>query len=379
MTERLRVTMLIKHFPTMQGGAERLLEALLPLLDERGADVTVISRDQSGAPTPPTGARVVQVPASGGRELSAARYVVHALRQIRHERPHVTHAHSLLSPTSVAIAARRMFGVPAVATVHGGGEGGEIDRLRALRRGGRPRLWALGHELDRIVVISEEIDRELAGVAFPAARRIGIPNGVDTRRFRPVRDEERRALRQEFGLGDGPVVVFVGRLVPVKGVDVLLEAWASVRATIPDASLVLIGGGPEPTSLGDHAAEGIHAPGPVQDVGPYHRAADVFVLPSFAEGLSIALLEAMASGLPVVATDVGATADVVGDAGTIVPVRSARALADALVALLDDEDRRRCLGAQARQRIMARYELGRTADALMELYRSLAALAPPGR
>lgn len=374
MTERLRVTMLIKHFPTRQGGAERLLESLLPLLAERGADVSVISRERAGAPAVPADVPVVQVPARGGRELSAARYVAHSLRHIRRERPHVTHAHSLLSPTSVAVAARRLFGVPAVATVHGGGEGGEIDRLRALRRGGRPRLWALGRELDRIVVISEEIGRELTEVAIPASRQIAIPNGVDSRRFRPAEHDEQRAHRQELGLGDGPVVVFVGRLVPVKGIDVLLQAWRSVRARVPDAALVLIGDGPDRPWLADRrGADGIHAPGALQDVSPYHRAADVFVLPSFAEGLSIALLEAMASGLPVVATDVGATADVVGDAGTIVPARAPEALADALVALLVDEERRRRLGAKARQRVTDRYELGGTADKLMELYGALAA------
>lgn len=371
---RLRVAMLIKHFPTRQGGAERLLEALIPLLAERGVETTVISRERPEGPRPSARhAEVVQVPVRGGRKVSTAWYVGNAVREVVRTRPDVLHAHSLLSPTSAALLAGKALGIPTVATVHGGGQGGEVERLRALRRGGAPRLRVLGTALDRIVVISEEIDRELADAGVPESRRVAIANGVDTRRFRPGGRDDRAALLAQLGVDQGPVVVFVGRLIAAKGLGELRQAWTAVRRQVPTAQLVLIGEGPLRGELeGELAPEGVHLTGAVPDVERYLRGADVFVLPSHAEGLSIALLEAMASGLAVVATDVGATLEAVGAAGRIVPARDVDALAGALVDVLADGDARAGMAVAARRHVEHGYQLSDTADRLVTLYRSLA-------
>lgn len=375
MDTPLHVAMLITHFPVRQGGAERLLEALIPLLAERGVHISVISRARPDSPSADSHpADIVQVPVRGRRELRSAWYVSAAARHLIRTRPDVVHAHSLLSPTTAALVAAKPLGIPTVTTVHLGGEGGEVQRLLEWKRGGMPRLRALARAVDRIVVINEEIDQELDEVGVPADRRVAIPNGVDTTRFRPGDDSDRRQLLARIGADTGPVAVFVGQLIPRKGTAELVEAWPKVRAAVPDAQLVMLGTGPEGPALQAEAetTSGLHVLGSIDDVAPYLRGADAFVLPSYAEGLSIALLEAMASGLAVITTDVGASKQVLGSSGCFVEPGDADGLASALTSVLSDRELRHRLGEGARKQVEEGYRLADTADRLVTLYRSLA-------
>lgn len=368
----IRLTILMGSFPTRLGGTENLIAGLCPLLAARGVDITIVSRPSPGHPPSTAGATVVHAPTAGGKLRASAAYVRTALATIRASRPHVIHAQSLLSPTTAAIIARRAFGTTVAATIHGGGTGGEIDRLRQLRRGGWARLRVIGASVDRFVVISDEIERELTSVGVPPEQQRHIPNGVDTGRFTPAGPAERARLRASLGLGDDPTAIYVGRLGARKGLETLLEGFQAARVSVPDARLLIVGDGRLRESIEPRAGEGVEFLGSLDDVSGVLQAADVFVLPSLAEGLPLSLLEAMACQLAVISTDVGAARKVVGSAGRIVAPGATDELTTELTRLLSDPALRWRLGSAARERVVAEYDLAGTADQLVALYEELA-------
>jgi len=210
-----------------------------------------------------------------------------------------------------------------------------------------------------------------------------IYNGVDTARFNRRRFASRRAAFKKEELRvppTAPVVIHVGNFFAVKNHAGLLAAFAAAAADRKPRSrpyLVLCGDGPEKRNiLATASALGIlpylRLVGRVPDAERYLGAADVFVLPSRAEGFSNALLEAMASSLACVATDVGGNAEALADgAGVIVPAGDEGALAAALAGLLDDEDERRRLGTAARRRAEGAFGLARMVDETEKWYREL--------
>jgi glycosyltransferase involved in cell wall biosynthesis len=270
----------------------------------------------------------------------------------------VVHAHQLLSPASAALLSRALRGVPFVVTAHASGSIGEVAHLSRQGPLGAARLAALRRLAAAFVAVSEPIRDELVGAGIPGARIRRIPNGVDTSRFAPVGAAERARLRRAAGLPAGALAIYAGRLAPEKGADVLLDAWAALAPAAP-ATLCLVGDGPERAALEARARalgieDRVRFAGAREDVAPWLRAADLFVLPSRTEGLSVALLEAMACGLAVVATDVGATREAAGAGGAVVvPPGRPDALAVAMAAVLRDGARARALGAAARARARA--------------------------
>jgi glycosyltransferase involved in cell wall biosynthesis len=196
---------------------------------------------------------------------------------------------------------------------------------------------------------------------------------VDAARFRPREDD--RALRT--GAGDPLHVLTVGRLVPEKGAPVLVDAVARARARGVPVRLSVVGAGPLAEQLAAQAesmgvADVVELVGPLgqQDLPDRYRAADVFCLPSFAEGLPVVLMEAMASGLPVVTTAIAGIPELVDDhrTGLVVPPGRADLVADALVALARDPELRRRLGEAGRAAVLERHEPLANARLLLDLW-----------
>jgi glycosyltransferase involved in cell wall biosynthesis len=205
-----------------------------------------------------------------------------------------------------------------------------------------------------------EAEQRAGRAAGIRGRYAVVHNGVDLRRFRPASDDDRTAARARLGVPAGaPLAVCVGRLARQKGQDVLLAAWPAVQAHCPGAQLALVGGGdPLP------APPGVTFTGEVDDVRDWLAAADVVVLPSRWEGLSLAVLEALASGRPVVATDVPGLGEMVPDgAGARVAPDDPAALAAAVADRLSDPARRRAEGAAA-ARAATRFDLRDTYERL---------------
>jgi len=181
-----------------------------------------------------------------------------------------------------------------------------------------------------------------------------IPNGVDTERFTPG---DRAAARARLGLTDAPLALVVGRLARQKGQDLAFAAWESVRAVLPDASLAVVGDGPERAALARSAPAGVTLHGPTADPQDWYAAADVVLLPSRWEGMALVPLEAMACGRPVVGFDVAGVAESIGDAGTAVPRLDVAALADAVVARLADPRLADGEGRRGRERAVDLFDL----------------------
>lgn len=211
-----------------------------------------------------------------------------------------------------------------------------------------------------------------------------IGNGVDVERFRPDA-EDRVAVRDAFGIGEAePVLIVVARLVREKGILDLADALLRLRA--PSRLRVLVVGDALPSDrtsivreLAVHpVAKSSHVIwerlGHRDDVERVLRAADLFVLPSHREGLPRSVIEALASGLPVVATDIPGCRELVdGGLGRLVPVGAPHALAEAIGALIADRSALLQMGSAARQRALERHDESRIVEAQVELLRSLAA------
>ncbi len=366
----LRVAMIIQGYAPRLGGAERQLQALAPLLVERGVEVHVLTRLYPGlqAYEEIDGIPVHRLPAPGPKASAALIFSMAALRLLKRLQPQVIHAHELLSPTSTALLARRLWGTPVVAKVLRGGYLGDIGKLKR-KPFGQQRLHSLRDGVDMFIAISQEIDAELAEIGVPPERRCFQPNGVDRARFHPLPGAEKEALRARLELGAGSVVIYTGRLAAEKRLDLLLAAWPEVRRAHPNALLLLLGSGEMEETLRQQAGAGVCLNGHVQDVAPYLQAADLFVLPSDVEGFSNALLEALACGLPAVATGVGGAPDIIQQAqnGWLIPPGDLFALQGALLQLLADPVLRSKMGAQASLSVES-YALPAVADRLVEIY-----------
>jgi sugar transferase (PEP-CTERM/EpsH1 system associated) len=281
------------------------------------------------------------------REGNDVRLLWDLCRLFRRERPDVVHTHAWGTLLEGLVAAR-MARVPVI--VHG--EHGTLQlkaHQRVLQR------WGWG-SVDRLLSVSSRLaERIVETTGFSLARITTIRNGVDLTRFS---GDNRVQARQSLGISAGSVTIAtLGRLVEVKDHVTLLEALAIVRRQGHECLALIAGDGPLRQALTERAAA-LDLDGTVRFLG--HRAdaeavlaaADVFVLSSRSEGLSNTILEAMASGLPVVATRVGGADEMVEDGATgmLVPPGNPEALAAAIAALIGDADLRRRLGRAARAR-----------------------------
>ena len=314
-----------------------------------------------------------------------------ALARFAERAPHgydLVHSHYWLSGVAGMVLARQ-WDVPHTVMFH------TVERLKDQRYGqGEAPSSAAGavrmeHEArlaahaDTIIVSTEhERDqlRRLYGLA-PDALRI-IPCGVDLRSFTPGTRDDRHAARRALGLGDDPLILFVGRLDPIKGLDLLLESVAHMRER---ARLVIVGGNPEGDPevrrLRDRADElGIGArvtlPGavPQPELVRYYRAADLLAVTSRYESFGLAAVEALACGTPVVASAAGGLPSIVrdGENGRLVTWRSPEAFAEAFDTLCADDHLRAQLAAHARPSV-AVYDWHRIGDRVRTLYQELTA------
>ncbi|NED78950.1 glycosyltransferase family 4 protein [Streptomyces sp. SID11233] len=259
----------------------------------------------------------------------------------------------LMAPALRRAGARRL-----VATTHGHEAGwAQLPASRQLLR-------RIGEGTDTITYLGEYTRSRIAAALTPAAaeRMVQLPPGVDEKTFHP--DSGGDLVRARLGLTDRPVVVCVSRLVPRKGQDTLILAMPAILAEVPDAVLLIVGGGPYEADLRKLAAEtgvrdSVRFTGPVPwaELPAHYGAGDVFAMPCRTrrggldvEGLGIVYLEASATGLPVVAGDSGGAPDAVldGETGWVVRGGSAEESAERIVALLGDAELRRRMGERGR-------------------------------
>ncbi|MBW5485512.1 glycosyltransferase family 4 protein [Streptomyces bambusae] len=278
----------------------------------------------------------------------------------------------LMAPALRRAGARRL-----VATTHGHEAGwAQLPAARQLLR-------RIGEGTDTMTYLGEYTRSRIASALTPAAaaRMVQLPPGVDEKTFHPGSGGDE--VRARLGLADRPVVVCVSRLVPRKGQDTLILAMPRILAAVPDAVLLIVGGGPYEAQLRKLAAEtgvaqSVRFTGavPWSELPAHYGAGDVFAMPCRTrrggldvEGLGIVYLEASATGLPVVAGDSGGAPDAVldGETGWVVRGGSAEDTADRVTTLLQDPALRDRMGARGRTWVEDRWRWDLLADRLREL------------
>ena len=329
------------------GGTQRHLQQVLGLLDRNRFEAEVFTLRSGGEIERQLRAAGVAVSSLDvpGRLTAPAtvRALLRTARRLRSRRIDVVHGYQW-RPSLVGALVGRLAGVPLLLASKRSLTGADRSALRAWRR--------IARQVDTVLVNAEalRVEGESHGMR---CRWTLLQNGIDVDAF--AIGAATPAAKAALGLArDRPVVGTVGRLEWRKGHDVLLAAAERWRARRIVPQLLVVGDGPGASELRRTAsslgvAADVHFTGTLDDVRPALAAMDVFTLPSREEGMSNALMEAMAAGRPIVATDVGGNAEVLdgGRLGVLVPSDDALALADAVSALLDDAARAEALGVIA--------------------------------
>jgi rhamnosyl/mannosyltransferase len=392
----MHILQIYKDYYPVLGGIENHVRDLSEALAVHGHHVTVLttSLDQhTHVEQPRPGLMVIK--AARAAHLASTPISIEQLRWARRLRADVAHLHFPYPPGDLAYLALRTR-PPLVITYHS-----DIVRQQMLLRAYRPLLKRTLRRAARIIATSPNYVVSSPWLRRHAAKCVVVPLGIDIERFaptdhRPPTNDQRRSEFPNLGsrfsvLGsatsasDLPLLLFVGRLRYYKGLHVLLEAMPSIPARL------LIGGsGPEQASLATQAARlgiagRVHFLGDIPDehLPALYQAADVFVMPAHlrAEALGLAQIEALASGIPCVSTELGtgtSFANQHGETGLVVAPGDAAALAQAINALLADPDLRRRMGEAGRRRVAKLFSRQRMMAGNEAVYRE-AALSGPRR
>ncbi|MGH3066653.1 MAG: glycosyltransferase family 4 protein [Gaiellaceae bacterium] len=346
---------------------------------ERGFDVDVLATDphfQAMIRSEGLGLVDLDVIRREIRPLWDLRGLIRLRRFLARSPYAIVHTHTTKPGIVGALAARRA-GVPAVMhTVHLFPFHEETGRIVTAVYVAVEKLAA--RWCDRIVAVSEsQRDWALrAGIGRPG-QVVAIPNGVSTDRATPRRS--RADVRAELGLRDDELVILsTGRLAEQKGLEYLIRAAALLRDDLPDARILLAGDGPRRDRLAKLVSS-LELDGRVvllgrrSDVGDLLVASDLVVLPSLWEGLSISLLEAMASARPVITTSIASNREVTndGEAAVLVPPKDVESLAEAIRSLAADVPRQHELARRGQEVQRERYELHRMLAGYMAEYERL--------
>ncbi|MBZ0169668.1 MAG: glycosyltransferase family 4 protein [Kofleriaceae bacterium] len=374
----LRVMMVVPQYPyPVVGGLERQAHELAKALRELEIEVRVLSGKVAlGQPSNDLveGIPIRRIPWPRQKWLRFLRTPFDLLRHLVTQRKNydVIHLHQHSWFGLLTISAAKLLGKPILTKLPNVGEFG-LPGL-ASQRLGRLKL-AILLRADALVAMSRQSLAELIQAGFPSGRILAVPNGIRL-----------NGMRKTKAVGEATAappcrVVFVGRLSKEKALDVLLAAWRQViHARTSNAILEIWGSGPLESELQQRChemgvAQSVRFLGHVDGVSDRLPEKDMFVLPSCAEGNSNAILEAMAAGLPIVSTDVGGTAMLVGKEGAEFLCRpgDSDVLAANLLRLIRDPALRLQIGSAMRRRVERHFDIHRVAETYASAYRLLVA------
>ena len=352
------------------GGGERHLSDLANALAERGHEVFVAVPENS-----PLREELRALPSENifslrlrnALDVKSARALA---RLVREHEIEILHAHVARDYPLAALAMRNNRRTKLVITRHVLFPLSRIHKLTLAR-------------VSRVIAVSVAVARALqAQELFPAKKIVTVPNGIDLSRFnRALNSGAREVLREQLGINSAKHLVgTVGEIRPLKGLEDFLRAAAVVAKEIDDVDFVIAGR--DATRAGERRAhlerlseeldlrERVHFTGWLADVAPLLHALDVFISPSHTEAFGLSIVEAMASGLPVVATRTEGAREIIEDGvnGLLVAVGDNEQMASLTLALVKDEARRRELGARAKERAQSRFGLERMASAVEQVY-----------
>ena len=387
--KKIRVAHVITRL--IQGGAQRVCLDLIENLDSQKYECTLVCGGQAGSEgsffeeAREKKINFIRAPFLV-REISPFKDLLaffHLLFLFSSRRFSIVHLHTSKAGV-LGVLAARLAGVPVIIySSHG-----HIFDSRAKIRGLPPRLlnflfWIRKkiYDLsDRVIVLTSEDSKEQERLGLGTHGKFKIiPNAIDLKRFSRTRtrvaslESLRRAL--DLKAGDFPILLCVARLSPEKGVEHLIRAVPLLTAKLPHLKLWIAGDGPERKNL-EKLADALKLKGRIHFLGRRHDVpellalADIFILPSLYEAMGIAIAEAMAAGLPVIATKVGGVPGIIDDGvhGILVEPQSPEALAEAIEHLAADRTLRERMGANAFERAQQLFSMNTMIHSVTELY-----------
>jgi glycosyltransferase involved in cell wall biosynthesis len=387
----MKTLMVISQFHPIIGGTENQAKILAQKLIEKGIDVDIITGWwKFGTPRKEMidSVRVFRnfscwrmFGIKGIRTLGVLIYMMSlGIYLIRHGNKYdMIHVHQVLYPAFVSVFLGKKFLKKSVLVKNTcSGLTNEINQLKNIPLG-EQQLRYLVKNMDLLVVLNLEAEKEFKAMGYPGAKIVRVPNGVAI------------SAASKNTYGEVVQVLLIARLDRQKGIDILIRAWAKATRTKSVPKLIILGDGPQAMELRNlvkslGVTHSIEFKGIVRNVEEYLRNADLFILPSRAEGLSNALLEAMSYGIPCIATNVGGNPEVFGmdenrtiplggyvlaKNGILVNPDDAKGLCDAILYLIRDARAREEMGKRGRLFIQENYSIDLIADRYIALYRRM--------
>ncbi len=371
----LSVFFVSRYFYPFVGGLEKRVHRLARALCARGIRVTIItSRISSDFPPEQIldGVSIYRLASPRIKVFGACVFIAQLMRFLfqRRTQYQALHTFQVGHSSAAAVLLGRLLKKPVFLHLSGGGRGGDVGRHIKTPWG--LIFLALCRFASIIVVLNTHMQRELKVLMYPAARTACIPNGVDAVFYQPHKD--RIQLRQSMSIPQKQTILYTGRLSAEKGVAILIQAYALLRSPAA-SSLYIVGSGPEQQHLEDLIQKlgldnTVTLLPACSDIRPYYQCADIFIMPSFHEGISNSVLEAMACALPVIATDVIGNSDLIRHRhnGLLVAPNDAPVLAAALDELLDSPDTAREMGYCGQKIAQTQYSFDDMVDRYCALY-----------
>jgi len=399
-----RVCILLDSFHPVVGGGETHARLLGRELVRLGAEVQVVTRHRVRASPRQEvldGMRVTRVGPPGFRRWGKYLFLPFAARALRRMRDDFdliyVCAFRVVGWTGVRSGLR--LGKPVVLRAEACGEwSGAFVTHRPCPPGAKPAAWVrplirlrnrVFQRADRFLAVSQVIEQEYIEGGLPADRIARIPNGVDTKVFRPRPPQETGPLRRDLGLPAGRLVMCAGKLIRGKGLERLLRVWKDLAEDLPEVRLVLVGSGANQHLSCEHELRAYVArhrmgdrvvfAGSTTRVADYLACADLFVLPSESESFSLAVLEAMACGVAVVCSKIPGPMDFVRDQinGRLVPVEDEAAWRQVILEAVHNPLLARAWAAEGLATVQRDYTMPAIARRHLELFQSLGPTLAP--
>lgn len=379
----MNVLMVIERYIPIWGGAENQLRQLIPHLENCGCKIKVVTRrwhKHLHEKEVIDGVEVARIGIPGTGIFSTVIFIHSLIIYIikNHNKIDFLHSHGAVNMGALCSLMAMIFNFSNVAKI---ATAGKVLDLRN-KFSGRLILWFLKRS-DAIIAMTEEIEQELKAIGTPIEKIFKITNGVDTKRFRPSDKIERDNWRNYHGVSENRrIVLFSSRLVYRKGLDILFAAWPEINESCPDTILMILGSGKgQPDSVekeirafvSDNQIKNVIFLGESDYPEYVLGAADVFIFPSRKEGFPNALMEAMASNLPVIASKIGGNVDLVVDneTGLLFEPENHNQLADLAKDLFASQNTMEKLGNAARKSMIEMYDFPSIAGRYRDLYAGL--------
>ncbi|MDO8734644.1 MAG: glycosyltransferase family 4 protein [Elusimicrobiota bacterium] len=371
---KLKICMLIARFYPITGGTELQAQRLSETLINSGHEVFVLTARLKGLKKYEVlnGLPIYRTFALGQNFISSFCFCFSSfLFLIKNLKKYdIIHVHLASSHAFSAVFIKELFSKKIVLKFGGARATGDI-RTSLSKPFGKLKLKIIKKYFDVFVVPSNEIHKELTVFGFPIQKIVKISNGVNTDYFKQVSETDKLNLRKELNLPEkGFIAIYTGRLEKGKGIEFLIKQWSAVK----NVDLLILGSGSLESELKKPDIENnIHFLGFKDNIKEYLQASDIFILPSFGEGLSNALLEAMSCGLVVIANKIPANEEVITNNinGIIIDILDERELTLTIDKLTKNKELLDKLGNHARETVKNYFSITRIADLYITLYKKI--------